>query len=192
MGYDMYHEHQPPEEVAAYDQASALFREKVRERDSRWPNRPEVETPEYEAAQKAVNDAYEALSRAEAYYFRLNIFGMNRYLDGMEALGMLDLRRGPDNEEWQRIDFDGDEDKAQAEAEMLRTRTAERPTGIPSFKFGSNDGWLVTPEEITAALERYEKPPAGWFEGHDIEEDYWDEWIEFLRKAIERGGFRVY
>lgn len=189
MGYDMYHEEKPADEVAAYDQAYAKFQEKVAKRDA---IDQETLTAQYEAAHKEVNAAFDEMGRAEAYYFRLNISGMSKYLDGMQELGMIDDsdEGRPAHSAWENIDFDSEE--AEEKAEKLRTSTAEFPMGLPLFKFGSNDGWLVTPEEIQAALANYQKPPTAWFEGHKIEEDYWDEWIQFLQRAVERGGFRVY
>lgn len=181
MGYDMYHENKPASEVAAYDQAHAHFEEAVRKRDS-FP----AGSPEHEAGQKEVDAAYDLMNKAEAYYFRLNIFGMNRYLGAMGELGMLDsLSRGPTTKDWNSR-------RSEAGYETLRTKTAAHPIGLPTYKFGSNDGWLVTPEEIKAALARYQKPGPEFFTAHEVEEDYWDEWIQFLERAVERGGFRVY
>lgn len=187
MGYDMYHEEKPGSEVAAYDQAHARFMAAVAKRDS-FPR----DTPEHDAVQPEVDAAYEAMGKAEAYYFRLNIFGMERYRAAMAELGMLDsLTRGPRQNDWDQASL-GSEARQEKAYEKLRTRTAEHPTGLPRYKFGSNDGWLITPEEIKAALARYERPGAGFFAAHEIDEDYWDEWIHFLEQAVERGGFRVY
>lgn len=186
MGYDMYHENKPAAEVAAYDQKQAAFQEAVRARDAL------EDGPEREEAQKRVQEAYDAMSEAEPFYFRLNIFGMHRYMGGMDELGMLDWEaREPDF--GTLPERQGEEDEAYEEAvEALVTRTAERPRGLPGYKFGTNDGWLVAPAEIEAALKDYKRPDADFFARHEIEEDYWDEWIQFLRRAVERGGFRVY
>ncbi|MEV4190778.1 hypothetical protein [Streptomyces toxytricini] len=69
---------------------------------------------------------------------------------------------------------------------------AERPTGIPHYKIGEgNDGWLVTPAEIRAALAAFEAQPDAAKAGTMAEEPRWDEWIDYLRRAAEHGGFRV-
>jgi hypothetical protein len=66
-------------------------------------------------------------------------------------------------------------------------RQREKPEGIPVHKLGSNDDWLVTPDEIASALERYalsgEKLPGGL--------SWWPDWIKYLRYAQDHGGFRV-
>lgn len=49
-----------------------------------WDNR----TPAYQAAQDAVDAAYEEMDRQNRSYFRLNIWGMGRYRNAMEQLGM--------------------------------------------------------------------------------------------------------
>lgn len=74
---------------------------------------------------------------------------------------------------------------------------------IPAHKFGSNDGWLVTPEESFFAgsalkLLREAEPErylttlgaAGMKEEDALR--YFDRWIDFLLLASERGGFEVY
>lgn len=62
--------------------------------------------------------------------------------------------------------------------------------GIPLFKFGY-DGWLVTPAEIRAALEKIApepltKPAEEW----QIED--WKVFRDFLTEAIEHGGVRCW
>jgi hypothetical protein len=74
---------------------------------------------------------------------------------------------------------------------------------IPLHKFGSNDGWLVTPEECffagntlktirEAESERfYTVLGAAGIQGEDGLR-YFDRWIEYLLLAVERGGFEVH
>lgn len=127
-------------------------------------------------AQAVVNEAYEALGRANVGYFRLNIHGMSRYRQAMAAMRMLDTRRAP--------------------AGCTTEWTPDKPTGIPVDKLCSNDGWLVTPAEIRAALASYGTlDPRD--EAHILDEcqvadpEYWGRWIDYLRRAADRGGFRV-
>lgn len=84
-----------------------------------------------------------------------------------------------------------------AHAEHLRWHP-EEVTGICIHKLGSNDGWLVTPEECEAAVAQYE---LAMERAHDrataeailAEKAPWfGEWVEYLRTASQRGGFRVW
>jgi hypothetical protein len=58
--------------------------------------------------------------------------------------------------------------------------------GIPAHKFGTNDGWIVTPAECEAAvrLAAEHEPPA-------TDADYWAKWINYLDRASKEGGFEV-
>jgi hypothetical protein len=88
-----------------------------------------------------------------------------------------------------------------AESERIRGLEFPEEPGIPIHKFGSNDIWLVTPREIREALVIYEANPARDEilapldepdeEGH-TGRPYWDEWIAWLRGAIEHDGFTVH
>lgn len=84
-----------------------------------------------------------------------------------------------------------------AQRDHVRWRP-EEVTGICVHKLGSNDGWLVTPEECEAAVAQYElamkrahdrataeailKEKAPWF----------GDWVDYIRTASQRGGFRVW
>ncbi|MFE0104530.1 hypothetical protein [Streptomyces sp. NPDC059009] len=69
---------------------------------------------------------------------------------------------------------------------------AEHPDGIPCYKLTSNRGWLVTPREISAAF--------GWWASASRERRrqatdglaWWPSWIDFLKRARDHGGFRVW
>lgn len=77
-------------------------------------------------------------------------------------------------------------------------------SGIPVHKLGSNDGWIVTPEEISQALTVYYP----WREKHGKEHEelvlqfleatdpdwlkVWNDWIEWMDKARQYEGFRVH
>ena len=69
-------------------------------------------------------------------------------------------------------------------AHALRTTGDERP-GIPIHKFSSNDGWWVTVHECRSALAMWE------LEGQPQGAGFRDDFIPFLIKAAENGGFRV-
>jgi hypothetical protein len=133
----------------------------------------------------------------EKAYFRLNIFGMSAYRNIMYDLGMLDMdAQGtpfPLMEE-----FLNDTEYQDACREITDSESPE-PKGIPPYKTGSNDGWLITPAELRAALATYDAAPKErrqdvvWeaFESTS-ERQYWNKWILFLRRAEKHGGFRVW
>ena len=146
-------------------------------------------------------------------YFRLNIWGMGRFREFMDQLGMVATDytvppwpEKPDSIDWEDVsavrypdDYEGDQPvkpDAVTFAKAIETHLAWHPDptfGIALHKFGSNDGWLVTPEEIAATLESYRT-----HSGDEVKVivgadgiDRWVEWITYLERAQLRGGFRV-
>lgn len=143
-------------------------------------------------------------------YFRLNIWGMSMARDLMAERGMLcsaepsgDWPRCPDNAAYEWVKYPDDRQGAQPSPEAigaaevyiaeqkryLSAHEGECP-GIPVHKFGSNDGWIVTPPECIAALaalglardKGIAEPDAKW----------WPEWIAYLHLAAEHDGFEVW
>lgn len=209
MGYDMYTADGPDEtETAAVKAAEAHRAELVA--------RLRTATSPQEAAQlrEEIDEAYEALGSARRSYFRLNIWGMRTALDLMEALGMLTdesmpkwprpeeygLTQSPADPDW----FEEGPDKAKAERALTaagrRFLADQRAVadadhggpGIAAYKFTSNDGWLVTPREIEAALKAYESAQAEDKAAVTQSDPWWPSWIAYLSFARERGGIRVY
>jgi hypothetical protein len=101
MGYDMRWVEVDPQERAEVDTAHRRFYAACEVRDAlpdvergTKPDPDDWEAPNldaserYKAAQQRVHAAYDAMSRAEKSYFRLNIGGMGRYCRAMVALGM--------------------------------------------------------------------------------------------------------
>lgn len=143
-----------------------------------WPGRSE----RYIAAQDKVEAAMEAMRRAEKSYFRLNIWGMGRYRDLMERLGMV-FEDDPHPPFPKYADYGTDADDADAAEnpeyypghqwtdERLRNALKYREAvnavlafhgradtpGIPLHKFGSNDGWHVLPAECEAAVRAWQQ-----------------------------------
>lgn len=172
------------------------------------------EGEERDAAEAAWNEAWKALDRADRSYFRLNIWGMSRCRDLMDVLGMLtgeDAPRFPTPDEYGLTelpddpeDYEGKERKA-AEAKLglagrrfidgCQAVTDYEPQpvkGIPVGKFGSNDGWLVTPAQCEAALDQWKAQPLAAQRKAEATAEWWPNWIAFLAYAKDRGGFRVY
>ncbi|WP_328902325.1 hypothetical protein OHR86_22560 [Streptomyces sp. NBC_00441] len=198
MGYDMYtvQEADADEQAAvkaAGEKCSALVR----------PWTLTEGTPEREAAEKAQREAFAAYDAAQKSYFRLNIWGMSVCAQWMDRLGMLTGEAAP---EWPELGAyglddwpDGDDnDLSDADRKYLAAQAAvlahepQPVTGIPAHKFGSNDGWLVTPAQCAAALAMWEKAPAEHRKAVETEREWWPSWIAFLAHSQERGGFRVH
>jgi hypothetical protein len=210
MGYDMYINAELTEaEALAKDAAEQLRNDAVKARDALPAERRN--TPEWEAAQQKVMDAFDHASTFDLNYFRLNIWGMGRCRGYMEERGMIyhtssaDAGEWPDYEEpeqaegedtdawYARID-EYDEAHSQRTA-PLRSFHPEGGDTIPSHKFGSNDGWLVTEDECKAAatVNALADPPTFMDEdGETKPVEWWPEWIAFLERAATHGGFRVH
>lgn len=212
MGYDMFIEIVSDDEAAKVRAAEGAFHAAARVRDAL--NLPPGHA-DCVAAQEEVERTYEALRDADSSYFRLNIWGMSRYCEVMDQLGMVvsdyelpPFPHRPDGVTREEIDAFGD--RVPGEGTPFRPEVAaywkqllehlswhiEPAFGIALHKFCTNDGWLVTPEEIAAALESYRVHRAEEVKvivGGDAEElDYWIQWIAYLQRAQHRGGFRVW
>lgn len=210
MGYDMMIENTPEDEAAQLARARAAFHAAIEARDALALPR---DHPEYRDAQGKAAKAYEALREADTSYFRLNIWAMGRYLAFMDQLGMItdDYLLPPwphEPEELSQADIEAAEEPTgslgtlakPAAVAYVKQREAhlvwhpEPVFGIALHKFASNDGWLVTSEEIEAALESYRTHGADEIKvivGAE-EHDYWIQWIAYLERARHRGGFRVW
>lgn len=227
MGYDMHWRVRPSGEADEVAEADARFYEAARERDALGERgtydaatgRP-CGSDAFSAKQAKVDAALAEIRRIERSYFRLNVWGMGRYRVAMESLGMLcgaDRRTDcPDPESfgtsYDEVDALRYRDDATSppsgdagqraktflatEAEFLSQHDGECP-GIPPFKFGSNDGWIVTPAECKAALALYsansaEQVQQALADAGITDTDYWSRWIEYLSGAVDHDGFEVH
>lgn len=68
----------------------------------------------------------------------------------------------------------------------LTRRHAGIERGIPAYKLAMIDGFVVRPDEIREALRVIASDKAG-----ATEDDTWKVWIDFLKLALDSGGFRV-
>lgn len=165
----------------------------------------------YRSAQEAVLRLSRALHKADASYFRLNIWGMGKVRDAMERLGALygDYDRVAEPDYPQNLPDDYYEDDgperfperhAQVVAALSWSPRENGEGGIPLHKTCSNDGWIVTPEECFVAasiiraadtqdvlkvLVSYGIDNEGWLET-------WNDWVQWLADASEHGGFEVH
>lgn len=185
MGYDMYIEAPTEALLAKKEPGQAAYNAFLEAERTGAANKGELR----QAWTKLYGEA-----DYDPTYFRLNIFGMGRYRGYMDKLGMLDTVTT--HPAWPKWEGDWPEEgstayaEREAELERIVSTAAESPIGLPEFKFGSNDGWLVTPDEIRAALASYDESRAREVVGPD-EIDYWSQWIAFLNRAAQNGGFRV-
>lgn len=200
IGYDMTVIQKDPEEEGLFLAVEFDFREKVRTRY----DQPRTST-EWLALQEEIEVSLWELEKAQPSVFYLSIWEMSLARTLMEDLGMLDMTvDSPGNLSPQRfgvtaemhdLDFDAFPE-ALMPAELrafraARTRAldgaAAQPEGIPYYKLGSNDGWLVTVEEIKSALYRCVTAA-----GKYPEIEWWKPWANYLAYAKEHGGFRVW
>lgn len=133
------------------------------------------------------------------HYFRLNIGGMGVAAGLMAERGMLyDDRARPTSDEWATLpewdDASEDGGPAYVEAHRLLVSRVGEGANIPVHKiYGTNDGWVVTPAEITGAMEAYARwlGEQGIAEADDEPTTWWPEWIAWMRAAGGHNGFEV-
>jgi hypothetical protein len=59
---------------------------------------------------------------------------------------------------------------------------------IPRHKLWTNDGWLITPEELDAALPH---APSSALDRRQRPIPWWTQWLDYLNGACGHGGIRV-
>ncbi|MET9089422.1 hypothetical protein ABZX77_47490 [Streptomyces sp. NPDC004237] len=206
MGYDMYFVRSPDGEDAAYEAARKSFDAAVEHRDSLClPFRH----ADYQAAQAEVARTYDAMEAARTTHFFLTTWAMSECRGVMDHFGMLVAAQPPARpapEAYGTTSAQAAPSTAGGAApeqvrhyhRALRKRlawTPPRPGGIVIHKLGGDEGWMVTPGEIRAALAAYETSRASnpALLSNLIEDaDWWPEWIDYLRRAAAHGGFRTY
>lgn len=197
MGYDMYIV-QEADQAEKDAKAAALAKAQALPQPWKMPT-----GEERDAAKAASQKAWNAYDQAYRSYFRLNIFGMGRCCGVMDRLGMLtpeDTPSFPDLDghgltEWPERGEEGlsDAEKAFLAACDAVTDYEPQPVkGIPQGKFGTNDGWLVTPAQCSAAVATYRALPEETRAATEAEIEWWARWVAFLDYASGRGGFRVH
>lgn len=148
-------------------------------------------------------DMYTLVSKDD---FHTNIWGMGRLRELMDQANVLDCFSNhpdwPDSSKAYEADWDEkhpDVIKYEEQADEIRSSLSPEEGKVPIYKFGSNDGWVVTPEGcymIAEAVSRYldENPEYGLPTEIDSHEhrSFYKEWAEFNRKAAELGGYKVW
>ena len=197
-----------PDDGGATERAYEAFLAAEEAQDAFGPG-----TPEAEAMQEAVDAAYLTLRMCDVGYYQLNVWGMAVCCEAMWKRRMVFVSDGASHEDWAslpEVDINHDDGGAEyqkAETALLSRMEMEQ-VGIPTHKLCSNDGWVVTPLEITGAIAQLEMSGlptpryrtdaqfGEWYIAGDDEEgepiEWWDAWIDWLKLAAEHGGFRVF
>jgi hypothetical protein len=198
MGFDMRWRTADPAEAEIVAELGLAFRAACDERDRLpraesgtlrrgardWDAHESYDgrTERYARAQDKVTAALDEIRDAEKSYFRLNGFGMGRYCDLMELIGMAfedephpPFPRAEDHGATQEDvqaaeypeDYPGHEwTDARLRAALSVKEATERvlafhgkadTPGIPLHKFSSNDGWHVLPAEAEAAVRIWQQ-----------------------------------
>lgn len=276
VGYDMYWvEPADPEVLAQYEdlreqwEAAVVARDRIPKDEHGNFTREEFDagavwegagipanaSERYRAAQEHQHQLYEAMSAADVWYHRRNVWGMGILRDVMLRLDMVrsnysmdecpfpwpeaSWKDDPDEgEHWDAFyDWSSNDWSLQEAAEYERDHPNlmnafreyrevknrrltwvpeecfkimvdgeevidETPHAIPIHKFGSNDDWIVTPTECTAALTKarsasdrairlaFQVSGATDWDPADIARS-WQSWLTFIEGAASHGGFSV-
>jgi hypothetical protein len=141
-----------------------------------------------------------------ADYFRLNIWGMGTMRGIMERAGVLSYESHPSFPDYPGHEhFDADDAPKDAVGGAYReacTAVIESVASdgrVPAYKFGSNDGWLVNPDECRVIAKGL-RDLVECDEVHGDEDDGSWKWSEealdfadFCERAAEHGeGFEVW
>ncbi|MFG3705992.1 hypothetical protein ACGF7U_14845 [Micromonospora sp. NPDC047670] len=134
-------------------------------------------------------ERYQAVSVIDPWEFRYR-----QFVDIREGMLLTGMGYEADIAPWEPYVGTGrgvsDEAAALAWDVAWRSQTTPGRLGIPLFKLGSNDRWIVTAREIDEALVAYAKAPAS----HRAELESrpkWVAWLEWLALSREHGGFEV-
>lgn len=166
-----------------------------------------IGTPESVAAQQLVHECYEEMQRLDVTYFRLNIWGMQRAREIMSRVGMIHnvgyeqlppyiecscdvVRHDSERDDIQcRLCELYENDKtAYFEAQPHYVWAPDDQVGIPRWKLGSNDPWLITSDECRSAVEIWESIAEPMRAQIVSETPWFSDWIDYLSRAIEREG----
>ncbi len=144
----------------------------------------------------------------EEEYYSQSAGGMVVLLTMLREFGMLTDREEPHRPYLAEFDlkvedFDGPMREGKVKPEKAEAFAAAQQavqdrldgydpatTGIPRYKVAYNEGFLIAPAEIAAALAAYDSHPAE--QRREAEQsNFWAEWIAFLRKGAS-AGIRVF
>jgi len=130
-------------------------------------------------------------------YFRANIWGMQILRAVMEDAGILDWEAS--HAEWPKHDCPkGATDKEvtaydkmyEKKCLPLRRSRSSQPDMVPGFKFSSNDGWIVVPEECDIIQRKMSEFLEEGYNGENLE--FIQEFVVYCKGAVSKGGFKVW
>jgi len=133
--------------------------------------------------------------REEDGYYRLNVWGMSEARPHLAEVGIVRWAEMPPVpraemfgvEEYFEEAATPEEKSYQMAVEQWRSGPNGEGPGIPSYKLGSNDGWLVLPIEIVSGIGFADTNHNGW----RMEIPDWVlEFVTWMEGCKE--GFRVY
>jgi hypothetical protein len=156
----------------------------------------------------------------DLFYFRFGWTGMSLIVETLAAVDAIDFDTPcpefPDfparPQDWSaRKEWDHNSDHAQARAYNDAADAVRRTPGIdnkpPQWKFGSNDGWVITPEEcasIDTALRSLTREDVEYALGEELDEgaviteEAVESWLrqcrafaDYCRRCRDLGGFAV-
>lgn len=137
-------------------------------------------------------------SRDPDDYFRLNVWGMGDARQALFQIGIVrlaDMPPFPKAEDYGLDEYPDDDDNPASDDERRYLEAVrqwkESPhgegPGIPLYKFGSNDGWLVLPIEVQSGVRYADEHHPGWRDGL---EDFVREFVVWMEGSTE--GFEVW
>ena len=128
-------------------------------------------------------------------YYRLNVWGMSEARPILAKFGIVrwaDSPPPPDGEKFGITEYFDEavtpEQKSYALAlEQWRDGPNGEGPGIPSYKLGSNDGWLVLPLEIRSGIGFADANHPNW---RKVMDDWVLEFVVWMEGSTD--GFRVW
>ncbi|RII06833.1 hypothetical protein DSC45_35320 [Streptomyces sp. YIM 130001] len=210
MGFDMFSERPPDAE-----QQAAVMKASNRIDDLEMHRRHATSETAAKAIDDQLDSAWNDYEKARTgLYFRLNIWAMGAARHIMREIGMIkdapapqwptlaefdlthlpeDPRDHPEGPKRTKIEKQLTTQQLQFLAAYWNTREGDAGLpAIPAYKLMSNDGWLVTERETTAALHAWESVTPEAQAQTLTDNPWWLEWLDFLEYNATRGGFRVH
>ena len=118
-------------------------------------------------------------------YFRLNVWGMGAVREELLAAGVIKVVRCPDFPS--HTDF-ANVEEYEAAIDAVRIASPGDGPGIPVHKFCSNDGWVVTPLEVSSGIIYATQREPLWRD--KLTEDRWREFVTWMEGST--AGFEVW
>ncbi|WP_406050982.1 hypothetical protein OG280_26370 [Streptomyces virginiae] len=154
-----------------------------------------------------IQDTDGTFKEGDDNYFRLSWTQGHSVFDTMSHFGMVVEREHPNYPLMPAYGLEGSDfapdaqltpekavaiDAYKAAYIAVRDEADDEPTAIRHYKLYYNDGCLVTPKELGAAIAAYESHPHWQMAELPVGDPLWPRWMTFLRRARDAGGLRVH